>query len=734
MSFPPVVTSESEKTSSWAKSMVDAIIQFHQTNAKTREATIRALYDAYNGIVKESTKKEITKKYGKVSSTSFVDFKIGNAKIKLLRGEFLDLKFTPTVNSINPDKIGERVDFAHLLKGASEMKEYLTDMNKAYGIKPLNGAEIPEKDDPELMSKMYPKTANEFVMQAIIDDKIERGRVKLKALKSFIDLIVISECHGVVETNAYGEDVMRFISPIDAIFQESSDDPFCLDSPFKGERKTMYIKDVFQKYKLGKKDREKLKHGYDEYGGVNEKGYRSVNGIPAVDVYILQWQSLKRDYVKVMPSKNDEADYRRTISAEDYEKNKKQHDYHVKKGDYTIEVTYNEELWQGVRIGEDVYPVLEPLKRQIQITGPNGKYMARYDYVNFLFGTVDGMRTSLQALMTGLSNIYNIVMHMIVREIKKLKGKVFVYDEALLPNKKSMQSVFYTVTEHGMIKINSSAEGNYSQRDITNATQLIQELDLGLSQSFNILLEVKGNLELTIDKITGINETREGYTAPSQTATGAAQNLEASRSITKEIFEAHQYFINEMLINLAEKTKLNKPYLNGNHIKILLGKEMYSFLRKTEELMFDEFDVKLSNGKEEKDIRERIRPLFDREINAGSLRAQDVIKFEMTPNINHAVLVLEEAYGQVNELRQQEMELQSENTNAQIEGQKEIAKENREDHQMHEHEITDKKTESAERIKAMDLEQRSVSDEEKIKSEKYKADKSAQNSNQSNNK
>jgi hypothetical protein len=714
----PIATVESEKTKDKNMEYIDSIIQFHKNNAGVRETVINDLYDSYNGIVKKKTKVLLEKKFGKQISTQFLDYKLGHAKIKLLKGEYLGIEFSPTVTSINPDILDKRIKFANKLRGAAKMKKFLTALKKQHDVDPMEGLDIPEPDDPDMQNKMFPKTANEIVMQHIIDEKIESGYLKLKGQSTFMDIIIGSECHAVVERDAYGEDTIRMIAPEDAVFQELTDDPFALESPFKGERKWMYVKDVITRFpKLTDPERKRLKEGFamasGNHGGDN-KGFRSINGIPAVEVYILQWKNTKAEYTKVTEV-DGKPNYYRDITKKYTEdkKYKKEVDRDVKAGKYKVEVDYHDDLWQGIRIDQDIYTEVERTESQIQRLTSSNKYRAEYDYVNFLFGTVNGIRMSLQGLISGLSEVNNIIMHMMVREIKKMKGKVFVYDEAVKPKHKLMKNIFFDITENGVITINSSAEGNFSNTDVQNAVKLIQELDLGLSQSFDILLKVKNDVENTMDRITGINESREGQSPTSQTATGTMQNIEASRSITRDIFYGHQMFMNRLFSNLVEKTKLNAKYLDSNRAKILLGDNGINFIKASSDFMFDDFDVKFTDGGREKEIRDKVARFFDVEINSGNLRTQDVIKFDMTKNLNDGIRVLQAAWGTITQVRREELQAQSEQQQQQIQGQQQLAQEDREDRQAHEKELKQMDLDSKERTKGTELEQKDKSDQVK---------------------
>jgi hypothetical protein len=676
--FPEVDLPDSQKTELWAKQFIDAAISFYESSSKLRNQTLQNLYDSHNGIIKEVDKKFIVEKYGAKSVVPYTDFKLGRTKIKLLLGEYLLTDFDPIVSSVNPEAISKKVEKAKPIRGAMFVKEELVRIEKITGLKPLGGVKIPNPTDPDLFIKLYPKTKNEIIMQTILDGELADGKVKLVGYNSLADVIITSECHARIGKDTNGKEIIELINPKQRIFQESPNDPFNEKTPFSGHVDYLYPKDVLQKFNLKEEDKLRIKSAMADTGHEDRKAWHEINGIQTIPVYFIQWKTVKTEYIKVSPSQNNGPDYLIDISEKEVKKYK---------DDFKIITKYREELWGGVRIGQTIYADIKKVDNQIQTRNFLGKYRSEYDYVSFLFGTIDGVRMSLQELTNGLSQVYNVVMYQIVREIRKMKGKVFTYDESLRPKMKTMKSVLYDIEEHSVIRFSSSSEQNYGAVDVENAVQVIRELDLGLSQSFKILLEVKYNLENTIDKITGINENREGMGKASQTATGANQSIEQSRSITKDLFFCHNLFMQELLRKLLEKRKTNWDWIDSMSGSILLG-DMYSqHLKVTKEITNDDYGVILSDGRKEQEIRQKADRYFDAEINSGNLRTKDVIAFSKTRNINAGLQVLEDAWEAIQKVAQLQIQSKEKIAQQQLAAQRQMSIEDREDWQKHEVDI-----------------------------------------------
>jgi hypothetical protein len=678
--FPDVDVSEAQKVKNdyrWAKDFIDAAISFFETSFSQRKANIQNLYDSHNGIIKEIDRKFIVERYGATSVVPFVDFKLGRTKIKLLLGEYLNINFDPKVSSVNPEAVTKKLAKSTTLRGAMILKEELDGVKKRTNIKPLNGVEIPSQNDPNLFNKLYPKTRNEVIMQTILDNELKDGKVKMIGYENLANVVITSECHTKITRDTYGKEIIETIDPKYRIFQESRNDPFAEKTPFSGHMEYMYIKDILQKFELSEQDKIRIKAAEADNHHEDRKSWEIINGIPCIPVYFLQWKSIRSVYTKVKDADNG-PEYLVDVEEKEYEKTKDKFQYSVK---------YYEDLWEGVRIGQNAYTGIRRVEGQIQTRDFLNRVKAEYDYNTLLFGTVDGIRLSLQELINGLSAVYNVIMYQIVREIRKMKGKVFTYDESLRPAHKTMKSVLYDIEEHGVLRWASSSEQNYGKVDVDNAVRMILELDLGLSQSFKTLLEVKYNIENTIDKITGINENREGMGKASQTATGANQSIDQSRSITKDLFYCHNLFMQETLRKLLEKRKTNWEWINSMAGQFLLGSVGLNHLNVTREITNDDYGVVLSDGRKEEEIRQKAEKYFEAEINSGSLRTKDVLAFEKSRSLDMGLKILEDAWETIQKVAQEQTAAKERISQNQLAAQQQLAKEDREDWQAHEIEL-----------------------------------------------
>ncbi len=645
INFPDLNIAEHLKNDDWCRRWLDAIDQYYRgPDNSFRKERINSNYDSHNGILNSKTIQLNQAKYGKSLSTPLKDYYIGRTKIASLVGEWLEMPLIANVFTTNREAIIKKLDNFMLLYGAIAAKKEIQDVQKDTGFSVMNDMKIPDApegattdDIKSLAAFLNPKSNNEVIMQAILNDKIRRGKMKMSLIESLKDLILTSEIHGKIDRDQEGKDYFRPIPAPYAIFEEALYDYGCDRSPFRGEYRPLFEHELLGMFDFSPSEKLQLKSAFEQ------GNFENINNFPMIPTIWGEIKTTRPVIQKISKSKTGK-EYKKFLDPKEYEKNFEGIQKDIAAGKYTLVVKYKEDIWAGVKIGQNMYKNMERKTNQIQVKGSGKYHRAKSDYISFLVGTVKGKRIAVQDVIKNLSEVYNYVMWQIVREIKKNKGRVFVYDEAALPTTaKNIKNVLYDLEENNVIRINSAEDGNLSQKSIDQATQLITALDLGLSASFTTLVETKREIERTIDRLTGVSEQREGFGKATETATATQSRLSGSQAVTGEIFYSFQEFVNTALMALAEKTKNNDEYLE-NEGKYILGDDQKIFLTNTKELSFDEYGAYMSNGRKEMEVRMKLEQYFPAEVNAGMLRSRDIAAFSLADSITEGLAILDKAY------------------------------------------------------------------------------------------
>lgn len=513
--FPNQLIPESKKDEKWCKEHIYYADELYNSRAR-RLKEINRNYSKYNGLVQDKEIKYITDKYGNTSRAEFKTYKLGKTKIDLILGEWLLQPLSQTVATTNKSAISKKMKNALRIKAVMKVRKELDYLKNNLGVDVMNGMEIPKDDDPNLEEKINPKTKNELIMQSLLKDYVKREDLKEEYYKNVSDVAICGECFGKNEILVDGKVVYRRIDPRYAIFEELDGDTFRERSPIKGEVRPMSVHQIITNYysDLKDKDRELLENlsKNPNSEAVLNSGfkYKKYNNAVEIDVTTVEWFSVRPEYIKISPNpKNEKDPYKKSLTPEYYEKNENKIKKDVKDKKYEIKKTYKTDLWEATRIGNSIFTRCR--RKPYQFRNQNHIGDTKSSYTGLGFNSHTGSTISLQELLDEISFLYDVAWFQITRELNKNKGKVLIYDGGALPLRKSITDVMRNITKDGLLIVNSAADQNRGQRDID--INGIREVDLGLSQSFVTMVNLLDKLEQTADKITGLNENRQGNIA-----------------------------------------------------------------------------------------------------------------------------------------------------------------------------------------------------------------------------
>lgn len=710
MGFPAIADKDYSKGGSENKEVREildyAVNQWQARSARRKR--LELLYNSHNGIVNEKEIESIIKMTGKKSKTKYVKYRLGRSKLKQLHGEFLEINLTPTVSTTNRAAQNRKMEKYKMQLGLAISKPYI-EKARSLGYDVFSGMKIPELNDKSKWTVNNFKLENEIAMQSIIDDKLINEKLKMQFYSNFVDMTIAAEIFGKVEKNVNGVDTYRSINPKFAMFEENVNDIFLTRSPYLGEVRYMYPHEIItsKEFSLSQEQINSLKDEQSGYTDNEREGsLEMIDGVAAIPTYVIQWKGLEPVYCRTSPASGTDIPYKRILSVEYYEENKrkleKEDAEHFKKtGEHLLTKTYREILWTAAKIGKNIYVAAKKELDIIQVLNDNGIYNVQFDYSGMLFNTVNGTRVSIQEIIYELERVYDDIRFMINKELKKVKGNTLIYDDAFLPKGKLFTDVFHDISEDGVARFNSSAEGNRSGTETDSNKVGISVANLGDNNNLIVLLNQAMDIERVMDRITGMNENRQGLAKATSTATANVNNIEASRSMTYDLFYFMSKYIELVLSKLCEKTKINLLYKGDDYRQFIFDDDQIKYMILTKDLVFDNYGVSVTDGKKEREVLTKLEQLFPQEINAGQLTTRDVAKFYMETSFASAIKVLDIAYDRLQEAKMNEIKASQESSNKQIETNLQISREDREDRQNHDKEMEVLRTEGKKEIESM---------------------------------
>lgn len=697
-SYPQTNVLEKEKTPEWCKLFLDYSQDLLRSSDYNRSLMDES-FKSYNGIKTPESILYLTKTYGIQNRAKFIPYRAHSTKIKLMVGEFLTRPLNATVTTINRDAKSAKMDQLDFMYGAMEAKSEILDLKNKVGVDIMEGAPIPDGEEDPIFQKMSPKDKEESIMQIILNEQIPSLDLKQKFSNDLLNCSIASMIYGKVERDEEGETRYISIDPRDAIYEEIDGDTFLEKSPIMGCRQWMSIHDVMRRYNFDTKQLQMLKdisNNPQSYANASNNRIRySPNGGLVVEVIHIEWKSVTASYFKKMPKTVTQLIFDPSekfiyteIDARAYEDNKEWHDSQVQKGKYEIEVRYAEDLWEATRIGglEKLDVNMRRSYFIMRSVDEPGKVLSS-SYTGFLCGTVDGKRISLMNEMENWSNMFDIVMYQILKDINKHKGTILGFNTAALGAKNTVKKINYDIVNDGFVTYDTSASGNFHGRDVS-LNNILQTHDLGLSQSFGALVQFKNDILVMMDRMTGINNDREGQISASATATNTNSAIQASRTMTEPFFYGVYMYINKTLTKIVESTKITWAFYKLEKGEQILGVSKFKFLKVSQEIGYKDYGVHLEDSGKYAEVKQFMRDQLNASLNAKEIRPEDALAFVWSDIASEQKAILKEGWAKIKELEGQSQQAQMQNQQqmqaAQLEQQLQLAREDREDRQLNE--------------------------------------------------
>lgn len=644
-----------------AKQSVDYSIFRFNSRRQKQILKINRLMDSYNGIVDENSMKWLNTTYGQKNLSRYVDYRLARTKVDLIRGEWLKRPLNATVYTINKEAQSEKLKNFEFLTGANAVRPQLDKLAQV-GYDVLDGMQVPQPDPTGKFNDLDIKTKNEVTMQYLLNSQIQKLDIKTKLSENYLDCLIAAECYSKTYIDDNGYLKFRDIDIRDALYEEIERDPFLLQSPYLGERRVMFIPDILTEFtQLEKHEIDNLYQLQSNPTSVvsqsdgKRNNFHLIGNNLAADVYTIEWYAIKPFYTKVSPDKNGGNPFRKELDTNEYLSDafQKRMKTDVKAGRYTIETRYKKVLWEATRIGQNIYTNCRE-KTNI-IANIDNPFETTSSYTGCLVNSKDGTRISLQESIDNIARTLNVTMFQINRELSKAKGKIVAYDRAYLPKGKTMVDVLHRMTNDGIYDYNSAEDGNISGAKI-EINGAIKEIDLGVSATMQILLTLKVQLESMADRLSGVNEQREGNIASSATVGNTQSALESSRTITEPMNYIFDRYTEMVLMKVAELTKIVWTVLHPEEGENIVGTDGIKFLRVSKDLLFDAFGTYLGDSRKEHDIRQLVRNYIPMAINAGELAVHTAIEFELQETLGEAIAVVKKGWEQIQQIKSQEQE------------------------------------------------------------------------------
>ena len=401
------------------------------------------------------------------------------------------------------------------------------------------------------------------------------------------------------------EPVVEVVNPLNAFFHKSPETKYIQDGLYAGTKYYMTVSDILDTYSDYLMDEDVLKledmyygngngdyrdgftggatYGHDGPDDVNTqmrnnrmitKGSYGNDYKHDLLVTHVEWKSQREvGFLKYMNEFNEEQVdlVDESFIVPSYAKKEKTREYGKTITKYTwtdlltqsiheLEWKWIPQVWEGVRIGYNIYCCIQPKKNQyFSIDHP---YESKLGYFGCVYNNMNANSVSLMDRMKPFQYLYFIVAHKLKTLIARDRGKLFHFDVSMIPKELGLEKTMYYLQEMDIDFFNplqnAESPGSSQRGKVTSAT------DRSNMQHILNYIALLNDIDVQIGDVAGIPKQREGQTSAQQAVTNAQSDLIQSSTVTEIYFHIHNR-VWEDALNALLSTAL-KAYKKNNRL------------------------------------------------------------------------------------------------------------------------------------------------------------------------
>ena len=295
-------------------------------------------------------------------------------------------------------------------------------------------------------------------------------------------------------------------------------------------------------------------------------------------------------------------------------------DYKVTGTEQSVEWDWIIEVWEGYRIGDDMYIGIQPIEYQhISADNPNSQ---KLPYTGVVYNNTNSKPRSLVSMMKPLQYMYIVVWYRLELALSRDKGKVAVMDITQIPKSMNIDvnKWMHYLSALGVAFINPYDEGwDIPGREGGKPSQFNQlsSWDLTMSNVIAEYIQLMQKIEDMVAKLTGITPQRQGQIAPSELVGNTNTAVSMSYHITEPWFWNHNQVKRRVLTMLLNTSKAawkdSKRYLN-----YILDDATRAFVQLSDNFFYEDMDIFVDDSTKNQQYIDQLKQLLQPAMQNGA--------------------------------------------------------------------------------------------------------------------
>lgn len=725
-SFPAQKLPMSKKTQAWKEACVDYVVGAGDSgfggNGRSRSDEMQTYYDLYNSIYNEKDLKYVTNPFKQDDGFPAMaqDYNIIKPYVDQLLGEETKRPF-----NFHPQRTSD-IAASEMQEKAKEMLMDYIQATIASKLSPEQAARYEqalatgEIQTPEAIAKYLQKDYKDIAeTEAYHALQFLKRKLNLthEFYKGWKDALIGGEeiyYVGVINGDPYVERV----NPMYFDYEHSLDLEFIDDAAWCRRKMIMSATEIYDRFydKMSERQLNELLELIDQRPGAGNNpeirktsmDYESIKlhkinsftdnpfDVDHITVYHCCWKSFKKiGFVTLLNPETGEA--------EEFQVDE---DYKVTGTEQSVEWDWIIEVWEGYRIGDDMYIGIQPIEYQhISADNPNSQ---KLPYTGVVYNNTNSKPRSLVSMMKPLQYMYIVVWYRLELALSRDKGKVAVMDITQIPKSMNIDvnKWMHYLSALGVAFINPYDEGwDIPGREGGKPSQFNQlsSWDLTMSNVIAEYIQLMQKIEDMVAKLTGITPQRQGQIAASELVSNANTAVNMSYHITEPWFWNHNQVKRRVLTMLLNTSKAawkdNKRYLN-----YILDDATRAFVQLSDNFFYEDMDIFVDDSTKNQQYIDQLKQLLQPAMQNGAslLDIAEIITLDNMSMIKN----------RLEEIEQKRMEQMQQQQQAEQQAQQQMAEQQ---NQLKEEELMLKEAE-------LDLEKYKV-DQDRYKAEQDNATK-----------
>lgn len=639
-SFPAQKLPMSKKTQAWKEACVDYVVGAGDSgfggNGRSRSDEMQTYYDLYNSIYNEKDLKYVTNPFKQDDGFPAMaqDYNIIKPQVDQLLGEETKRPF-----NFHPQRTSD-IAASEMQEKAKEMLMDYIQATIASKLSPEQAARYEqalatgEIQTPEAIAKYLQKDYKDIAeTEAYHALQFLKRKLNLthEFYKGWKDALIGGEeiyYIGVINGDPYVERV----NPMYFDYEHSLDLEFIDDAAWCRRKMIMSATEIYDRFydKMSERQLNELLELIDQRPGAGNNpeirktsiDYESIKlhkinsftdnpfDIDHIVVYHCCWKSFKKiGFVTLLNPETGEA--------EEFQVDE---DYKVTGTEQSVEWDWIIEVWEGYRIGDDMYIGIQPIEYQhISADNPNSQ---KLPYTGVVYNNTNSKPRSLVSMMKPLQYMYIVVWYRLELALSRDKGKVAVMDITQIPKSMNIDvnKWMHYLSALGVAFINPYDEGwDIPGREGGKPSQFNQlsSWDLTMSNVIAEYIQLMQKIEDMVAKLTGITPQRQGQIAASELVSNANTAVNMSYHITEPWFWNHNQVKRRVLTMLLNTSKAawkdNKRYLN-----YILDDATRAFVQLSDNFFYEDMDIFVDDSTKNQQYIDQLKQLLQPAMQNGA--------------------------------------------------------------------------------------------------------------------